>query len=119
MQIIKNRPAGFMVISGDDGITLPLMACGADGVVSVIANAYPAGFSEMVRLCLDGKFSEASKIHYQFTDMIQAIFAEGSPSGVKAILYEMNLCKNTFRMPVWPVSEKHHQKIKELMTAVN
>lgn len=119
MQIIKNKPEGFMIVSGDDGITLPLIACGADGVVSVIANAYPAGFSEMVRLCLDGKFPEASKLHYQFTDIIQAIFAEGSPSGVKAILSEMSLCKNTFRMPVWHVSDKQHQKIKELMLGVN
>jgi 4-hydroxy-tetrahydrodipicolinate synthase len=119
MQIIKNKPDGFMLISGDDAITLPLIACGADGVVSVIANAYPAGFSEMVRLCLNGNFSEASKLHYQFTDIIQAIFTEGSPSGVKAILSEMGLCKNTFRMPVWPVSDKHHQKIKMLMTGVN
>ena len=119
MQIVKNKPDGFMVISGDDAITLPLIACGADGVVSVIANAYPAGFSEMVRLCLDGNFSEASKLHYQYTDIIQAIFTEGSPSGVKAILSEMSLCKNTFRMPVWPVSDKHHQKIKTLMTGVN
>jgi len=119
MQILKYKPDGFMVISGDDAITLPLIACGADGVVSVIANAYPVGFSEMVRLCLDGNFSEASKLHYQYTDIIQAIFTEGSPSGVKAILSEMSLCKNTFRMPVWPVSDKHHQKIKTLMTGVN
>lgn len=114
-QIIKYKPADFMVISGDDGITLPMIACGADGVISVVANAYPKDFSDMVRYCLAGKFSEAQKLHYKYTDIINSLFAEGSPSGLKAYLSEMGLCGNYFRQPVWPVSEKHHQKIRELM----
>ena len=69
----------------------------------------------MVRLCLQGNFSEAAILHYKYIDIIASMFAEGSPSGVKAYLAEMGLCKNTFRLPVWPVSEKHHHKIKELM----
>lgn len=115
MQIIKYKPVDFMVISGDDGITLPMIALGAEGVTSVVANVYPKGFSDMVRLCLDGKFAEARELHYRYTDIINSLFAEGSPSGVKAYLSEMGLCQNTFRQPVWPVSAVHHAKIKELM----
>jgi 4-hydroxy-tetrahydrodipicolinate synthase len=118
MQIIKNKPKDFLVISGDDLITLPMIACGADGVISVVANAYPAEFSEMVRRCLCGKFSDALPLHYKFTDIINSIFAEGSPSGVKAYLNEMGLCGNAGRLPVWPVSERHLDKIKGLMQGV-
>lgn len=114
-QIIKYKPADFMVISGDDPITLQMIACGAEGLISVVANAYPKDYSDMVRLCLAGKFTEAQKLHYKYTDIIASMFAEGSPSGVKAYLSEMGLCQNTFRLPVWKVSEKHHQKIKELI----
>ncbi|MFY7878907.1 MAG: 4-hydroxy-tetrahydrodipicolinate synthase [Lacibacter sp.] len=114
MEIIQNKPEGFLVISGDDALTLPMIACGAHGVISVVANVYPAGFSEMVRKCLEGDFVAARSIHYKYMDVIQALFAEGSPSGVKAFLSELGLCANTFRMPVWPVSEEHLQKIKQL-----
>jgi 4-hydroxy-tetrahydrodipicolinate synthase len=117
-QIIKNKPADFMVISGDDPVTLPMIACGAEGLVSVVANAYPLDYSNMVQLCLQGKFSEAQVLHHRYTDIIASMFAEGSPSGVKAYLSEMGLCQNTFRMPVWRVSDKHHEKIKELMKGV-
>jgi 4-hydroxy-tetrahydrodipicolinate synthase len=119
MQIIKYKPADFMVISGDDGIALPMIALGAEGVTSVVANAYPKGFSDMVRLCLQGKFAEAQQLHYRYTDIINSMFAEGSPSGVKAYLSEMGLCQNTFRSPVWPVSAAQHAKIKELMKGVS
>jgi len=115
MQIVKYKPAEFMVISGDDGIALPMIALGAEGVTSVVANAYPKGFSDMIRLCLQGKFTEARELHYRYIDIIQSMFAEGSPSGVKAYLSELGLCQNTFRSPVWPVSNLHHKKIKELM----
>lgn len=117
-QIIKYKPAEFMVISGDDPITLPMIAAGAEGLISVVANAYPKEYAEMVRLCMDGKFAEAQQLHYKYTDIIASMFTEGSPSGVKAYLSEMGLCKNTFRMPVWPVSEKHMEKIRELMKGV-
>ena len=114
-QVIKNKPDEFMVISGDDPITLHMIAAGAEGLISVVANAYPEEYAEMVRLCLEGKFAEAQKLHYKYIDIITSMFAEGSPSGVKAYLSEMGLCQNTFRLPVWKVSEKHHAKIKELM----
>ena len=113
--ILKYKPADFMVISGDDPITLQMIAAGAEGLISVVANAYPKEYAEMVRLCMDGKFAEARQLHYKYTDIIASMFTEGSPSGVKAYLSEMGLCKNVFRMPVWPVSEKHHARIKELM----
>jgi 4-hydroxy-tetrahydrodipicolinate synthase len=116
--IIKNKPADFMVISGDDPITLQMIAEGAEGLISVVANAYPKDYAEMVRLCLAGKFTEAQSLHFKYTDIIASMFAEGSPSGVKAYLSEMGLCRNYFRLPVWQVSEKHHQKIRELMKSV-
>ncbi|HYG15092.1 MAG TPA: 4-hydroxy-tetrahydrodipicolinate synthase, partial [Bacteroidia bacterium] len=89
MQIIKNKPEGFLVISGDDAITLPLIAAGMDGVISVIANAYPADFSEMVRLALAGNFEAARKLHYKLLDHSITIFADGSPGGIKEILNYM------------------------------
>lgn len=114
-QIIKYKPDDFMVISGDDPITLPMIACGAEGVISVVANAYPRDFAQMVRFCLAGEYERARKLHYKYTDIITSMFAEGSPSGVKAYLAEMGLCQNTFRLPVHRVSDKLQQKIRELM----
>ena len=117
-KIVKEKPADFMLISGDDPITLPMIAAGAEGLISVVANVYPGDYSEMVRLCLQGKFAEALPLHSKYIDIITSLFAEGSPSGAKAYLSEMGLCKNTVRQPVWPVSDKHLQKIKELMKEV-
>lgn len=114
-QLLKYKPANFMVISGDDPITLPMIALGAEGVISVVGNAYPYEFSEMVRLCLKGDYDKAKLLHFKYTDIIASMFTEGSPSGVKAYLAEMGLCKNTFRMPVVSVSGKHLVKIRELM----
>ncbi|MDX2048368.1 MAG: 4-hydroxy-tetrahydrodipicolinate synthase [Chitinophagaceae bacterium] len=118
MQIIKYKPKGFEVISGDDAITLPMIACGATGVISVVANAYPAVFSQMVRYCLKGDFESAKPLHYQLTDIINSMFAEGSPSGLKVYLNEMGICGNYFRLPVAPVSSKLYEKIKVLMGEV-
>jgi len=118
MQIIKNKPKDFMVISGDDLITLPVIACGGSGVISVVANAYPKDFAEMVRLCLAGRFSEALTLHYKYVDVIASMFAEGSPSGVKAYLSEMGLCSDAVRLPIWPVSAKHLEKIRDLMKSI-
>jgi len=118
-QLLKYKPADFMVISGDDPITLPMIALGAEGLISVVANAYPYEFSEMVRLCLNGEYEKAKLLHYKYTDIIVSMFAEGSPSGVKAYLSEMGLCKNAFRLPVVPVSDKQYEKIKKLMIHAN
>jgi 4-hydroxy-tetrahydrodipicolinate synthase len=119
MQIIKNKPEGFEVISGDDGITLPMISVGAIGVISVVANAYPAQFSEMVRLALDGKYPEARVLHYKLLDIIASMFEEGSPSGVKAYLSEMGICSNHFRLPVYKVSDRLMSKIRHLMTSIH
>lgn len=118
MQIIKHKPSGFEVISGDDAITLPMIALGSIGVISVVANAYPAKFSEMVRLALAENYPAARELHYKFIDIITTLFEEGSPSGVKAYLSEMGICGNYFRMPVYPVSEKLMGKIRHLMVGM-
>lgn len=114
-RILKHKPDDFMVISGNDGDTLPMIACGAKGLISVAANAYPAEFAEMVNLCLHGNFAEALPIHLKYIDVINSMFAEGSPSGVKQYMAEMGLCKNVMRLPVVPVSITHADKIKQLM----
>jgi 4-hydroxy-tetrahydrodipicolinate synthase len=119
MQIIKYKPKDFGMISGDDGITLPMIALGAQGVISVVANAYPAIFSHMVRLCLNGDFASARPMHYMLTDIINTLFAEGSPSGLKAYMSEMGICGNYFRLPVVPVSEKMMDRIKALKAAIS
>jgi 4-hydroxy-tetrahydrodipicolinate synthase len=118
MELLKHKPADFLVVSGDDALTLPMMALGAEGVISVVANAYPKGFSDMVRLCLAGKFDEAQPSHYRYTEIIASLFAEGSPSGIKAYLNEMGLCSDHVRMPVWPVSARLLARIKELIKGV-
>ncbi|WP_336518453.1 4-hydroxy-tetrahydrodipicolinate synthase [Pollutibacter soli] len=118
MQIIKYKPAGFEVISGDDGITLPMMSCGAIGVISVVANAYPRIFSDMVRLCLAGDYTTAQKLHYQLTDIIPTLFSEGSPAGVKAYMQELGLCEAHVRLPVVPVSSGLLKKIRSLAEIV-
>lgn len=118
MQIIKYKPAGFEVISGDDSITLPIIACGGVGVISVVANAYPKQFSDMVRYCLQGDFESARPLHYQLTDIISTLFVEGSPSGLKAYLSEMGICGNYFRLPVAAVSARTHERIKNLMAGI-
>jgi 4-hydroxy-tetrahydrodipicolinate synthase len=118
MQIIKEKPAGFEVISGDDALTLPLIACGAIGVISVIANAYPRQFSQMVNLCLQGKFSEARPLHEKMIPAIQSIFAEGSPSGVKAYLNEMGIVKYNFRLPIVGISDDLRVKIRSIIQSL-
>ena len=107
-----------MLISGDDPVALPMIALGAKGVISVVANAYPLEFGDMIRLCLDGKFNEALPLHLKYTEIIASLFAEGSPAGIKQYLKEMGLCSLNMRMPVVPVSEKHAEKIRGLMSAI-
>ena len=118
MEIIRDKPAGFAVISGDDALTLPMIAMGASGVISVIANAYPSDFSTMVEEALGGNYQLARKIHYTLLDMITALFSEGSPSGVKAAMTVMGLIENQVRLPLVPVSERHYKKIEELVKSL-
>jgi len=113
-QILKNRPKGFLVLSGDDGTTLPLISMGADGVISVLSNAYPAEFSKMVKLSLDGNFDEARTIHYKLIDIINSLFEEGNPAGVKTYLKQMGLIENSLRLPLVKVGGKLKSKIIKL-----
>ncbi|MBE6275291.1 MAG: 4-hydroxy-tetrahydrodipicolinate synthase [Bacteroides sp.] len=104
-EIIKNKPEGFDVISGDDGITYPLIALGAVGVISVLGNAFPAEFSRMVRLAMQGNYAQAQVIHHRFTEMYSLLFVDGNPAGVKAMLSMMGMMKNTLRLPLVPARE--------------
>lgn len=114
MEIMKDKPAGFSVISGDDALTFPMISLGAIGVISVVANAFPADFSTMVNAALETNYQLARKIHFDFLDLITALFAEGSPAGVKAVMHSLGLIENKVRLPLVPVSEKHYKRLEEL-----
>lgn len=114
MAIIKNKPDDFLVISGDDALTLPLIGAGMDGVISVIANAYPADWSEMVRLALAGDFVAARKLHYKLLDLSITIFADGSPGGIKELLNYMNICSTHVRLPLYPVNDEVKNKLLDM-----
>ncbi len=116
--ILRDRPENFLVISGDDGITLPIITLGGDGVISVVANAYPLEWSEMVTLALSGKLNPARKIHYRFIDLIQGLFAEGNPAGIKAVLANKGLIKNYLRLPLTPVSRGTYTNISRLVEEI-
>jgi 4-hydroxy-tetrahydrodipicolinate synthase len=115
MEILRDKPDNFSVISGDDAITLPLIALGATGVISVIANAFPKEFSLMVAEALGGNYLLARKIHFSLLELIGALFTEGNPAGVKAAMHMQNLIQNVVRLPLTPVSEKHYQKLADII----
>ncbi|MBP6661628.1 MAG: 4-hydroxy-tetrahydrodipicolinate synthase [Paludibacter sp.] len=117
--IIKNKPADFMVISGDDGITFPLITLGAVGVISVIGNAFPSEFSRMVRLGLQGDYKSARLIHHHFNELIQLLFVEGNPAGVKSMLAVMGFIDNTLRLPLVPNTIKTYEKIRVVLNELN
>ena len=96
---------GFTVLSGDDGMTYPLMTLGAQGVISVRGNAYPNECSDMVHLCLEGNYIEAVDIHYKFREIIRLLFADGNPAGVKCVMHDMDIIENELRLPLVPVCE--------------
>ena len=115
-KIIKDKPEEFLLISGDDMLTLPLIASGAAGVISVVSNALPRVFSDMVRLCLSGDFSAALPLHHSLLEFTSLCFAEGSPGGVKAALKQLGICSDKMRLPLVNVSENTFAKInKELL----
>ncbi len=117
--IIKNKPAEFMVISGDDGITFPLITLGAVGVISVIGNAFPREFSRMVRLALQGDYESARQIHHRFTELIELLFVEGNPAGVKSMLAVMGFIENKLRLPLGPNTIKTYEKIRLVLNQLN
>jgi 4-hydroxy-tetrahydrodipicolinate synthase len=115
MAILQERPSGFLVISGDDALTLPILACGGDGLISVIANAYPKETSAMVKASLAGDFKLARKHHYGLLEMTNTIFSEGSPSGIKGLLKLMNICTEHVRLPLVPASKGLLSRMESLM----
>ncbi|SKB70606.1 4-hydroxy-tetrahydrodipicolinate synthase [Soonwooa buanensis] len=113
--IVRKKPANFNLVSGDDEYTLPVTLAGGNGVISVIGQAYPKEFSTMVQLAFDGKVKEAYDIHNKLVDITRLIFAEGNPCGVKTILAEMGIIRNTLRLPLTKASEGLQDKIKAEM----
>ena len=114
-EIIKYKPNDFEVISGDDALTFPMIACGAVGVISVIGNALPKECSRMIRLEFNGEFEAAQKIHHKFTDLYSLLFVDGNPAGVKALLTEMGFIKNQLRLPLVPTRVTTLQKISSII----
>lgn len=112
MKLISLVPKDFLVISGDDMITLPMVLAGGHGVISVIAQGFPAEFSKMVRLGLDGKVKEAYELHYKVAPSIDMIFAEGNPSGIKSLLSSKGMVESVLRLPLVPASEKLRAEIE-------
>jgi 4-hydroxy-tetrahydrodipicolinate synthase len=112
MQIIKHKPKDFLVISGDDLITLPIIAAGGDGVISVIANAFPKEFSEMTRQSLAGDFTKARKYHYILDEFTRLIFADGNPAGVKCVLNMMKIASPYVRLPLVQVNAQVESALK-------
>ena len=117
--IIKYKPKDFQVISGDDGITFPLITLGAVGVISVIGNAFPKEFSRMVRLALAGDYANALTIHHSFTELFELLFVDGNPAGVKSMLSMMGYIQNELRLPLVPTRITTYEKIRNVLLDLN
>ncbi|MCO5239264.1 MAG: 4-hydroxy-tetrahydrodipicolinate synthase [Chitinophagaceae bacterium] len=115
MQLLRDRPDDFLVCSGDDSLALPQLACGMDGLISVIANSMPRKFSDMVRLALDGRLSEAKVLNDAMLETYELLFSENNPAGVKSFLSHLGLISNNLRLPVTPLSDGLHQRAKLLL----
>jgi 4-hydroxy-tetrahydrodipicolinate synthase len=118
MHIIKNKPKHFSLISGDDALTLPIIAAGGIGVISVVANAFPKDFSNMVRACLKYDFKTAQPLHYKLLDITAQLFADGNPGGVKQALSQLNICESFVRLPLCEPNDKVKAQIKLLVKAL-
>ena len=117
--IIKNKPDTFDVISGDDGITFPLITLGAVGVISVIGNAFPREFSRMVRLALQGDYANALTIHHKFAELFKLLFVDGNPAGVKAMLNAMGMVENKLRLPLVPTRITTFEAMRRILSELN
>ena len=115
MKIIKCKPEGFLVISGDDGLTLPMIHMGADGVISVIGQAYPKEFSDMVRYGLEGNQKAANELHYKLYNLLDPLYCNGNPSGIKAALKIIGICSDRVRLPLVNVEKETYQKLETLI----
>jgi 4-hydroxy-tetrahydrodipicolinate synthase len=115
LQLLKNKPKDFLIISGDDDLALGVILAGGAGVISVIGQAFPEQFSKMIKLGLEGKAKEAYDIHFKLMDITEAIFAENNPAGIKGVLGTLNLCKDVVRLPLVPATDELKLKIKKLV----
>jgi 4-hydroxy-tetrahydrodipicolinate synthase len=115
LHLAKNRPAGFSLISGDDHMTLPLIACGFDGVISVVANSHPAKFCQLVHMALAGDFAGARPFLCELLDVMDMLFVENNPAGVKAFLAELGIISNHLRLPLVPLSNAQHERLRQLL----
>src|SRR5215813_7610414 len=115
MEILRERPSGFCLLSGDDAVTLPLIALGAQGIVSVASNEVPDLMSQMTNLALDGKWAEARAIHYRLLPLMEINFIESSPGPVKAAMAMMGLLDENFRLPLVPITEKSRARVREVL----
>lgn len=118
-EIIKRKPDDFDVISGDDGITFPLITLGAIGVISVIGNAFPKEFSRMVRLALEGDFNSALNIHHSFSELFNLLFIDGNPAGVKCMLSMMGYIDNILRLPLVPTRITTYEQMRKVLLDLN
>jgi 4-hydroxy-tetrahydrodipicolinate synthase len=118
MDLLHAKPVDFEIISGDDNLTLPFVAMGMSGVISVIGQAYPKQFSTMVRLALEGNITEARQLHYELYPIMKAIFADGNPGGIKALLSQMGICKNIVRLPLAPVNNAVFENLNTLRLSI-
>ena len=119
MEIIKNKPSDFLVISGDDALTLPHIACGGDGVISVVANAFPKRFSSMVDYALKGNLEKAKPLHYELFPIIQQLFADGNPGGIKYVLKLISIGEDHMRLPLVNINDEVAKKLYELVAAID
>lgn len=120
MEILNDRPKGFLVLSGDDNLTFPMMALGCDGVISVSGQAFPREFSGMVRDLLNGFSEKARPAHFKLFDFTNLLFAEGNPGGIKTSLKVLGICNDHMRQPLWPISKylsaKLEKEIKQIQS---
>lgn len=114
MEILRDRPKDFLVVSGDDALALPQIACGMDGVISVAANSFPAEFTEMVRQALNGNFPAAKKLNDNLLEAYDILFTENNPAGVKAFMAETGIIENYLRLPLVPLSKAVHDRVKKI-----
>jgi 4-hydroxy-tetrahydrodipicolinate synthase len=119
MRIIRSKPDNFSVISGDDMMTIPIIAAGGAGVISVLANAFPGQTSEIVSHAIKGNFKSSRELQFRFLEMTELLFTEGNPSGVKAMMSLMNICQNNLRLPLVPVSRTVYTRIQKAIEEVN
>ncbi len=119
MQILRDKPDHFMVVSGDDALAMAQIACGMEGVISVAANAFPAEFSKLINSSLDGDFASAKKINDRLLSAYDLMFCENNPAGIKAFLAEQNIIQNYLRLPLVPLSAQVHERVKSFKLTVN